>query len=498
MPRLLRRTTIALASLVVAAALTTASASARGQHRRTSSSEAAVPAAEESLSAPPTESTPPPAGESSPTPGPEPGPTSPGETNGLPPSSRPHQHANRGDACTLSAQMSAASVMVGESASLSGQLSCPSGTDAGGEPITVLLRERGTGGGLVEVATVTSGGDGSYEVTSEPLTANGVFVVRSSVARSVRASVAVTPAVTLAGPAADGAELAARASGAGRGGRLDRFTFTGTVTPNASGARVALQREYLATGERWHTIGFTRVDDEGRFSFTRGFRSTGEVAVRVTVHVKGEEVTDAEPITYDITQAQNPELTIQAAANPVVSGKSTTITGVAAGAPGQSLTLLGRTPGQAFTPVAQDSSGAGGAYSFEVTPLKNTVYEVRDGAGVSSELLEGVAYELSLEAPPDPLSSGVSVSFTGTVLPAPTGQIVHLERERASGGEHFQVVATTSVDAASSYSIPYTFAQPGSYRMRISTPPAQGMLAGTGKALEVTVTAPALAEPGAR
>jgi hypothetical protein len=399
----------------------------------------------------------------------------------LAPTSAPARKLGR-RTCSVSLEASAAVVTAGEPVTLLGQMVCPGATGAAGESLTVYQRERGSG--QSELATVTTGEDGSYQLTTGPLTSKSVFVVRSLLAHSVRTVVRVTPKVTLDGPAADGAELATRGD---RADGLGRFTFSGTVSPARPGMLVALQREYLASGERWHTIALGRLDDEGQYSISHGFRSTGEVSIRVVVHPPGELAIASEPLSYDISQTQAPQLTIQASADPISPGQSATIAGVAAGAAGQTLTLLARTHGQPFAPIAKATTEVGGAYNFTVTPLQNTTYRVLSASAESSELFEGVRYALSAEAPASTVQTGVPLTFSGTVLGAPAGALVYLERRNASG-IGFHVVDSGAVGSGDSYSIAHTFDSAGSELMRITVPAGPQTLGSTSPEFTITVT----------
>jgi hypothetical protein len=392
--------------------------------------------------------------------------------------------ARRGGKCSLSMEASAPVVTAGEPATLLGRLVCTGTTSAAGETLVVEEREHGGGeSGLSEVATVTTGEDGSFELTTPPLTSKSVFVARSFLAHGGRTVVRVTPKVTITGPAASGAELASRGN---RTSGRSSFTFSGTVTPAPAGARVALQRAYVATGERWHTVAFGQLDEEGHYAISHGFRVPGEVSVRVVVRLQGELATSSEPLTYDISQAQNPQLTIQTSADPISSGASATITGVAAGPPSQTVTLLARTHGQAFVPLAKDTTEAGGAYSFTVTPLQNTTYRVISASARSTTVFEGVSYALSAEAPVSTVQTGVPVNFSGTVVPAPVGAVVHLERRNASG-IGFHIVGVGTVTSSYTYSIADTFKLAGSAVMRITVPAGPQTIASTSP--EITIAA---------
>jgi hypothetical protein len=381
-------------------------------------------------------------------------------------------------------EASATVVTAGETVTLLGRLLCPGATGAAGESLTLYQREPGGGSGQSELATVTTGEDGSYRLTTSPLTRKSVFVVRSLLAHGARTVVRVTPRVTLDGPAADGAQLATRGE---RSHGRNRFTFSGTVSPARPGMLVALQREYLATGERWQTIALGRLDGEGRYSITHGFRAPGEVSIRVVVHPEGELATATEPLSYDISQAQTPQLTIQTSADPISPGQTATITGAAAGPASQTVTLLASTHGQAFVALAKGTTEAGGAYSFTVTPLQNTTYRVLSAGAQSTELFEGVRYALSAAAPASTVQTGVPMSFSGTVPDAQAGQPVYLERRNASG-IGFHVLDGGAVGVDCSYSIAHTFAAAGSYVVRITVPAGPQTVGSTSPEFTIAVT----------
>lgn len=210
MPSVLRRTVFALAiSLLAGSLLGSASASARPRHRHASSTEASTPSASEAGRSGE-------AGQAAPTPF-ESG-TSAGTSGVTPPLSEPspttrpeagRQHGK----CTVSLEASASVVTAGETVTLLGRLACADTISEAGEAIVVYQREHGAASGLAEVATATTAEDGSFQLTSAPLTGKSVFVARSLLAHGGRTVVQVTPKITLDGPAADGAELATRAEG---------------------------------------------------------------------------------------------------------------------------------------------------------------------------------------------------------------------------------------------------------------------------------------------
>jgi hypothetical protein len=302
-----------------------------------------------------------------------------------PASAREWREGHRG-ACRTSLEASSSNVAVGEIVTLSGQLTCSDGASPGDVALTFFERQRGVvrSSAMSEVGTASTEPDGSFKFTTPALSANCVFVVRPAGGRAARLAVKVAPKVTLTEPVT-GAQLATRGGHAGPG---NRWTFTGTVEPAVVGAHVALQRQYPATGEGWHTVAVGHVGPEGHFSITHGFRSPGAVNVRVVVRIKGDLSTASEPLGLDVLQAQNPRLTIEPSADPLGAGQTLTITGIAAGASPQSVTLLARSGGQRFLPVAKAETEANGDYTFTVSPERRTYYRVSDASTHSTVLLE--------------------------------------------------------------------------------------------------------------
>jgi hypothetical protein len=425
--------------------------------------------------------------------------TSPSESSPPPSESSPPppagEHAGRGGKCHLSIEASSTWITAGEAVSLSGMLVCPSGRSAAGEPVTVYERERGAGSVLVEVGTARTEADGSYQLTPPAFDTDTSFSVHAERSLGAHTQVKVAPKVTIAGPA-PGAQLSTRgdhASGATR----NTFTFTGTVSPAPAGGRVALQREYDSSGEQWRTIALATIGPEGQYSITHSFRSPGEVSVRVVVHPRGPNLAAAsEPLSYDIAQAQNPQLTIQSSADPISSGRSLTITGVAAGATNQPVTLLARTHGQGFVAVARSTTDASGAYSFTTSPQQSTFYRVTVAKTISTELAEGFKDILTTTVSPGDEQAGkllaqvgASLTFSGTVVPARAGQLVYLERESGSG-IGFEPVASATLDAAGAYSIAYTLPDVTTRVMRIKVPPDSESQGATSEPFTILVTPP--------
>jgi hypothetical protein len=235
---------------------------------------------------------------------------------------------------------------------------------------------------------------------------------------------------------------------------------------------VILQRQNALTGNEWRRIDVGRVALNGTFSITHTFVVPGDANIRVLVRSQGRNVPSASNVlTYEISQAQNPLLTIAASANPISYGQSLTISGIVAGSgAGRPVTLFARTANQrGFAPVMQGLTGPGGSYAFPAqAPVYNTFYEVR--AGVTSAVLYvGVKDVLSAGVFPTTVQAGGQLTFFGAIAPAHAGHVIYLERQNASGGG-FHIVQVATVGPGSSYFIAHTVYDAGTKVFRVMIP----------------------------
>lgn len=412
-------------------------------------------------------------------------------TPGAPGESRHQGRAGeRARGCTTTVTVSSPITTAGQPLTLSGQLSCRAGSVAEA-PVTIYVRARADRGiaGAEEVGVATTAADGSYTFATSAPSHNVSFVVRGPSGRGAHANVKVGPLVELSGPPAE----AAAAGGRGARGARQQWTFSGSVDPAVSGARVVLQREYPAEQERWHTFAVGVVGADGRFAIVHALPARGAVSVRAVAHIKGDLAAASEPLSFTITATQNPQLTIAASSAAVSSGQPVTISGVDAGAAGQQVTLLARTAGGPFVALADDTAGAGGEYTFTTTPTQRTQYRVTSAAEQSSILLEGFKYLLTAEPAPTTIAAGARLALTGTVVAAPVGQPVYLERETGFG-RSFHVIASATVRADSSYSIPYAFGRRTTAILRIRVPANAVSDGSTSEPFSVAVSGEELAD----
>lgn len=307
---------------------------------------------------------------------------------------------------------------------------------------------------------------------------NRSWYVTSLRARSRTIHERVFALVTLSGPA-DGSNL--------QTGRAHRVTFTGTVSPFRVGDRVVLQRQSSQNGGGWHRIDATRVRRGGTFTIVHTFRMPGSADIRVLVHRTSRNIASVSNVlSYEISQAENPALTLNTSADPIVVGHSVTLSGTLQGGAGQQLTLFAKTAGQGLTPVDTTTAGSGGAYSFVQTPLHNTIYVVKGGGRSSAQLFEGVRFLLTASETPSTVSSGQAVTFSGTVAPDASGHLVYLQRQNAKG-TGFHTVQVARVGQGSVYSISRRLFVPGTKVFRVFVPGGPLNQSAASQAFTVTV-----------
>jgi hypothetical protein len=371
----------------------------------------------------------------------------------------------------------------GEAPVLKGQLTCPEAAEEAGQAVTIFEHSAGTPG-YEEVATATTEPDGSFTVTPPAVTSNALFYARFGRARSQRAQMRVTPLVTLTGPAR-GAVLPMSA-------RLSRtpIRFSGTVSPADTGAPVTLQRERPAGSGEWRRVAVARVNADGSFAFLHLFRAAGPVVLRAFVHRYAHRLPAvSETLSYEVSQAENPALTISAEPHSVAFGQSVAITGKLAGTPGRTVTLSSRTGGGAFAPVSSVTTGQDGSYSFTDIPSSTTDYRVSANSQRSMPVRVYVTYALTATPSATAVTEGEGFTITGTVSPASPGSRVYLKRTAPSGAG-YETLGYATVGADSSYTIEVPPAAVGTATYRVQIPRSEAGIQGTATASIVVTTAP--------
>ncbi len=356
-------------------------------------------------------------------------------------------------------------ITAGESALSYGQEICRTGS-AANQPVTIYERPAGAPGFSI-LGTTTTNEEGRFQLPTGALARNTLLYAAIGNARSRQREEKVAALVTLAGPP----ETKTLFAGI-RTGRRHAVTFEGTVSSEDAGATVVLQRENSVRGNEWHRVSPPAlVNGEGKFSITKAFVVPGASSIRAVVRSNGRNVASpSNVLSYVITQAQNPSLTIESSQDPLAFGGTAVIGGTVAGEPNTAVTLLARQAHGHWTAVSTSTTEGSGKYAFAPQkPNASTKYRVTAGARSSAALYEGVKYVLTAAPSATSVLSGQPLTFSGTVAPIKPGHAIYLEKQNPLGGG-FHVVAVGAVAADGTYSITRSFFAPGSYVLRVKIP----------------------------
>ncbi len=396
-----------------------------------------------------------------------------------PPGALAFKHPSPSGRCRIDINVAPRVITAGDPIVIWGQLACQRPGAAADRVVRLYHHLRGVPG-FSYVQSTTTNVNGFYEIENadSPVETSRAFVVRSHGAQSAAKAVRVEADVILNGPP-EGTQLYT--------GRANAVTFTGTVTPADEEALVVLQRQNAATGDEWHSIQRGVVETNGTFSITHAFRYPGDANIRVLVRSRGRNIPSRSNIlTYEISQAQNPKLTIASSTDPITFGQSATIiSGTLAGGDDQPVTLYARTAGQPYAAVAQVSTDSEGNYTFpSQSPTYSTFYRVEGMGRRSAVLYEGVKVLLTASVSRTTVPAGQPVVFSGAVAPNHAGDVVYLERRDAKGvGYH--VIQVGLIGAGSTYTIEHRFYDAGSKNVRIYVP--GGPLNGAGASAPFTI-----------
>ena len=400
---------------------------------------------------------------------------------------RRHHRTASAVGCKLSMNAEPRKVTSGEAPQLFGRLKCPEAAAEASQTVTLYGHSVGT---LTRpVGTATTEPSGFYSaVVPAPLT-DTTYYASAAGATSPAKKVGVAPEVTVHGPAESAALLTGFAS---------RATFSGTVSPVDAGAEIVLQRESAVSNEEWHPIQRGTVGPNGEYTFVHEFVIPGDANIRVIVrpHRRFSAFGASTPLSYVISQRQNPQLTLTAtgsggSSDPILYAQTVTLHGVLAGGGGQTVTLQSRPKQGTFTSVATSVANQSGQYSFAVAPQENTAYRVLGAGRHSAVLFEGVKYTLTAGVSAGTIQAGQPLTFAGTVTPYRAGHVVYLERQNANGGGYHVVQVGTLVAGpgnSGTYSITHVFFGFGKQVLRIKVPgdPDNEGAASTPFSIEVT------------
>ncbi|HEY1834227.1 MAG TPA: hypothetical protein VGG08_07310 [Solirubrobacteraceae bacterium] len=399
---------------------------------------------------------------------------------------RVHPHAKRhhgirGGACHVTMNVAPHILTAGETALAYGQLGCKPAAEAG-QTVTLFEHTVGTPGGFAAAGTAATDSHGFYQITTAALTGNSAFYVVADNAQSIERNVKVAAQVGLVGPE-EGKQLSIAT------GRRNSVMFKGSVSPGNAGDEVVLQRQNSIRGNEWRRIGKGVVTAENTFAITHSFAVPGDSNIRVLVRRGRHNIASpSNVLTFEISQTQNPSLTIETATDPIQFGGSTVISGLAASEPNTVVTLMARGKGQPYVAVDSVKTDSTGAYTFPATsPQTSTFYEVRTADRKSAVLYQGVKYILTSAVDTATVQAGSPFTFSGLVTPAEAGHTVYLEKQNALG-TGFHVSSTGSENAVGEYSIAHTVYTPGTYTFRIKVPGGPDHNGTAGTAVTITVT----------
>ncbi len=265
----------------------------------------------------------------------------------LAPGASAFRHRSPSGLCRININVVPRHITTGEPVTIFGRLLCRGGASAAGGRVVKLFRHVPGSPGSTYVQSTTTGALGFYQFQRADgvVETNRAWFVSSHGAESAMKGVRVAAQATLSGPP-EGTQLLT--------GPANKVTFTGTVNPADVGARVVLQRQNALSGNEWHRIDRGHVEAGGGYSITHTFVVPGDANIRVLVRSQRRNIpSPSNVLEYEISQAQNPELTIEASADPITYGQSVTIGGTLAGGAARPVTLLARTVRQpGFAPVA--------------------------------------------------------------------------------------------------------------------------------------------------
>lgn len=374
-----------------------------------------------------------------------------------------HRHHRSREACRIGMHVAPHHTTAGEPIVIFGRLRCAGGGEEG--RAVRLFHHLAGARGFSYAQSATTGTSGYYEISRADgvVEASRSFFVVSGGARSRVQRVRVGAQVTLSGPA-EGSQLLT--------GKPNEVTFTGTVKPADAGARVVLQRQTAENGQSWHRIGMTTVTNAGTFTLPHAFIVPGDASIRALLRSHGRNAPSASNvIAYEVSQAQNSALGIQASADPILVGQAVTITGrLAGGATGTPVQLLARSRHSRYSALAETTTNAAGEYALAPqSPLHSTFYEVRAGGQTSAVLFEGIHYLINAEVPASTVQQGLPLRISGSVVPEHMGHVIYLQAQSASGTA-FHVIQIGFVGAGSTYVLAHRFYVPGDQTLRVVIP----------------------------
>lgn len=273
-----------------------------------------------------------------------------------------------------------------------------------------------------------------------------------------------------------------------------RVSFTGHVTPDHPFEPVLLQQQRSVGGNGWRTVKSGRTGRGSSFTIERAWRRPGVYTLRAYFPGDRRNVAgESDDVTVIVQQRQVPSFTITSSKPVIAYGSAVVIGGVLRQSggpePDTSVTLLGQTVDSPPQAIATTTTQPNGAYSFTVSPSRNTAYHVIRTLAPhrhSAVLYEGVSDVVSVSAAPTTVQIGQPVTFTGTVLPGQAGHPVYLQRQDANGS--WDNVAVRELGPSSSYKFTRAFARAGTHELRVRIYGGPANVGAASAAVAITVT----------
>jgi hypothetical protein len=276
--------------------------------------------------------------------------------------------------------------------------------------------------------------------------------------------------------------------------------FTGKVSPNHTGSRVALQVQ--TGGDDWSTVATKKIGAGSSYSISYRWRTPGARTVRVMLPRDLRNLaSESDSIPVTIQQTQNASFTINTPNASIAFGGSDTITGTLfaknSTTTPQGSTVVELCHGAKRSGAAScdqnTTTGTGGGYSFSVTPNTNQWYFVKTVLAPhrqTANLFIGV-HDLISVSITGPHQVGHLDTFSGAVTGGTNkaGEYVLLQRKGADG--YFHDVSIGRVKPDGTYSIGRQYGTAGNkvFRTRVL---ADGQNLGAASAdVGVTVALPA-------
>jgi hypothetical protein len=402
------------------------------------------------------------------------------------------RRAHATGACHIRLETPKAPLPGAEAVTVVGTVQCAGAKEPGAKQVTLYQRSAPQSGFTALSPVASDPTTGAFTVTTPTLQTDTTLYALAEGAKSAQRTIRVAAQVTPEPPTPSENAQIFTATG-GRFSTPKRVEFAGSVKPFVAHERVVLQRESSTGNEEWKGIQLGEVDASGKYVFHHRFLVPGEANIRVLVRPgKLNAPAASTPSSYEISQMQNPDLTLETETDPLAFGQSVKLKGTIKEAKGPTtVSLLETTSGAHAVPVASTTST--GSFEFLRTPARNAIFKVKAGSETSALLFQGVRHQLTFTPPASSATAGQALEFAGSVLPA--GR-VYLERQ-SIGGLGWHVIDST-VAPANSFSLSYAFRAPGEVTLRIKVPGGEGHQAIASAPFKINVAkaaSPVLNEP---